>query len=276
MSAPRTFLVATGLIAMLALSLLKSNPSASAFFARIAVSQSQPPPLALLQALTEPEGCDAQWRSTAPSPEMVTESWLCSGAEHVKVMPRSRAARASEALDPAKCRSWCLATHPPSEYRDDDELQRWCCEWRAQDGGQCAWSDGTPQPTSASCTDTAEKDTSAGCTSRSLAFEPCLTTTRYRRFGGGRCLLHADVTIARTTAATREDCARRCTAQAQRAQPGELQCKVFAFGKPNYYFRSPHWDRCILLDRCKVRPRESRIFTFYATPEGIPDIPALT
>lgn len=237
------------------------------------ISQDQSPPLVLLQTPTE--GCD-DWPSELSdgSPGYLTSgvtSWVCSGG-HAERTRRSRGDVAGEALSPAECKSWCLAAHPPNG------MQEWCCEWRAQPNGnnECAWSDGVArQLTQEGCTVSAEKG-APGCASHSLAFEPCLTTTRYQRFGGGRCLLHADVVIGRFAAASRESCARHCAAQARQAEPGELQCKVFAWGKPNYHFRSPDNRRCILLDHCKVRPRESRIFVFYATPEGIPDIPALT
>lgn len=244
---------------------------------------------------TPTETCD-DWPATAKlqssTGALNVESWTCLGGGKTEVMPRSRAdARSHASLSPAQCKEWCLLTHPPEYNKTEAELaeaggQRWCCEWRAtQDGGQCAWSDGVPNFTHTTCSTLGEKSSlGLGCASPSLAFEPCLGTVRYRRFGGGRCLHHDDVLIGRFRVATRLNCARRCAQQAEEAQPGEMQCKVFGISKMNATRGRRLGDlearadmkQCVLLEHCKVRPRESRTFNYYATPEGIPDVPALT
>lgn len=269
-TAKRVSLGAAGLT-LLALGLFIAQPPSATLF-ELGASPRQP-----LSPLSVPtDGCD-DWPSTEPEGPSETlsakvPSWMCSGGQHIELMSKSRADLAGERFSSAECKEWCL-------QHGQTDGHGWCCEWRiAQDGGQCAWSDGAPQRARVSCPVPAEKgsSSSSGCTSQSLAFGHCLTSTRYKRFGGGRCVFHAGVVIARLTAETREHCARRCDAQAQHAESDELACKVFAYAKENYYFRSPHVRRCILLSRCKVRPRESRIFNFFATPEGIPDVPALT
>lgn len=247
------------------------------------LASPNPSPAPALQ--TSDESCD-DWPSakldSSPKAPNTVKNWLCVGESHRDVMRHSRI----DACAPADCKQWCLATHPVDQYQQSEEAglggPGWCCEWRALNGGQCAWSDGVAHFSEANCSASAEKGSStSGCERQTLAFDPCLATTKFKRFAGGRCLRHRDVLIQGYAEASREECARLCAAQARSAQPGDLKCKVFGyFRKPDDdhgHGRRHHGvDACVLLDHCRVRPRESHTYTYYATPEGVPDVPALT
>lgn len=156
-----------------------------------------------------------------------------------------------------------------------DSRQGWCCQWRAERGGECTWSDGVPRLTQAKCTYLDGKG--KGPCLKPLAFGLCSLAHRFRLFGGGRCLEDKDVVIGHVEAASVEQCSIACDHHAHFAKPKDPRCRAFGYRtKP---MSGPHRRRtpptkCVLLDYCKVRP--SKVYTFYARPEAIPPLPALT
>lgn len=214
--------------------------------------------------------------------------WLCmSGAEEKAVSHPRSVAKAGSVLTPALCKAWCLEMRPPDDgYRRraanaSSVEQGWCCEWRAERGGQCRWSDGAPRLTGARCARTGPRREGSPCV-RPLAFGLCSLADRFKRFEGGKCVEDRDTVIGRVSAVSVEQCSRRCDLHAQYALPGEPECKAFGYEAGGRARVRRHWYQhdppppvsCVLLDYCKVRP--SKTYAFWARPEAIPPMPALT
>lgn len=245
-------------------------------------------PLPPLQGLAPTKACD-DWPSTELEEYLAffnvdtgsSMGWLCMHGEQRETLHRPR----GDSLTPDQCSAWCFAEHPPGEFRrarrnasrEGGADLGWCCEWRPQDGGQCSWSDGAQRfmHVSSSCAGGGENRT---CRSP-LAFGLCTFDTNFRILGGGRCLEHDDILIGRYAAASANQCALRCEQHARFASPGGPRCRMFGFPKPPEEGGSRSksgGENCVLLTRCKLRPRNSRTTNYFGVQEAIPSIPALT
>ena len=206
--------------------------------------------------------------------------WRCLHASRVERLERDRGeVRAGVELSPAQCKAWCLKQHPRELFLKNDAAG-WCCEWRPDNAGECAWSDGVARftPLARQCQPSGGGTDGETCV-RSLAFELCELAEGFRRLGNGRCLRHRDVIIGQFRANSRNHCSVLCAQQAENVVSGGLTCTGFAYEPdalrlPNH--RKQHLPTCILLSMCKLRPHPDAVYEFLLRPEAIPPLPALT
>ncbi|KAG8457464.1 hypothetical protein KFE25_003768 [Diacronema lutheri] len=206
--------------------------------------------------------------------------WRCLDASRVERLERDRGeVRAGVELSPAQCKAWCLKQHPRELFLEDGAAG-WCCEWRPDNAGECAWSDGVARftPIEGMC-EPGRGGAHEPC-ARSLAYNLCELAEGFRLFDRGRCLFHRDVVLAQLEANSRNECSVLCDQYADNVVSGEQTCTGFAYLKSTKEAgRGRHRRQqapCILLSKCKRRPRASDDYDFFLRPEAIPPLPALT
>ncbi|KAG8457462.1 hypothetical protein KFE25_003766 [Diacronema lutheri] len=211
--------------------------------------------------------------------DVAAMGWRCLDATRAERLERERSgsARGGAELSPADCRAWCFEQHPRELFLKADDAAGWCCEWRPDNAGECAWSDGVARftPTSSSC-ERRDAEADQPCV-RSLAFNLCELAPGFRALKDGRCLRRSDAIIGRFDAESRNFCSVLCAQQAENAVSGELACTGFAYLKPGVRqtdaMELTRWrinpPPCVLLARCKTRARADRTYDFFVRPEAL-------
>lgn len=252
----------------------------SALIRRMNASPSLPLP-ALRLMLTRREGCN-DWPPRELhvllellNVDMESLGWRCLHSGQVDEMPFDALLTTRD-----DCKAWCQAAHPPNQYRLIEAEQAnaagrgWCCEWRAKNGGQCTWSDGTPRLThTTSCSSMAgpapEDDRQQDCT-RPLAFGICPSILSFELVRNGGCLDDRTTLIEHVNAESLEDCSRRCDRHAYHALPNGSQCRAFGWNMQMHGRRGRQHRgtgrQCVLLRNCEVRLRARHSLIFYARP----------